>query len=183
MKEQIFKSTIKLVNQEGIHNSPMSKIARLANISPGSIYNYFESKSELISSLYMRLIEERSKHLKTDQDSDIDYKSRFFLMWLNLFKYYTKASSNYLFIRQIEHSPFLKKEIVKLIDDDPWKALVKEGLEIEKLKNLPEQLIIDLIYNSVSALVDLFLEEGEQLNNQILNSTLEYCWGGLSVNE
>ena len=50
-KSALLNATLTLVNNHGFHNTPMSKIAKLAGVSPATIYLYFEHKQDLINSL------------------------------------------------------------------------------------------------------------------------------------
>jgi AcrR family transcriptional regulator len=43
-RNTLIKATIELVNNNGFHATPMSKIAKKANVSPATIYLYFENK-------------------------------------------------------------------------------------------------------------------------------------------
>ena len=42
-RNALIKATIELVNNNGFHATPMSKIAKMANVSPATIYIYFEN--------------------------------------------------------------------------------------------------------------------------------------------
>ena len=50
-KKALVKATIELVNNNGFHATPMSKIAKMANVSPATIYLYFENKQDLLNQL------------------------------------------------------------------------------------------------------------------------------------
>lgn len=50
-KAKIFDSALHLFAEEGFHASSISKIAKHAGISKGLIYNYFESKDDLLKQL------------------------------------------------------------------------------------------------------------------------------------
>ncbi|WP_309118549.1 TetR/AcrR family transcriptional regulator [Paenibacillus sp.] len=47
-KEQIMRATFDLISKFGIEKTSIAEIAKLANVSPVSIYNYFGSKEELV---------------------------------------------------------------------------------------------------------------------------------------
>ena len=47
-KKEIIDATLKLFSQKGYEATSMSQIAELAGIGKGTIYEYFESKEELI---------------------------------------------------------------------------------------------------------------------------------------
>ena len=40
-RDALIKATIELVNNSGFHATPMSKIAKMAEVSPATIYLYF----------------------------------------------------------------------------------------------------------------------------------------------
>ena len=52
-KKALVKATIELVNNNGFHATPMSKIAKMANVSPATIYLYFENKQDLLNQTYI----------------------------------------------------------------------------------------------------------------------------------
>ena len=54
-RASLLKATMKLVNNQGFHAAPMSKIAKMAEMSPATIYIYFENKQDLINQLYLEV--------------------------------------------------------------------------------------------------------------------------------
>jgi AcrR family transcriptional regulator len=56
---------------EGYHNTTISKIARQAGISKGLIYNYFESKEELLSEIISKSFDEIAKYFDPDHDGHL----------------------------------------------------------------------------------------------------------------
>jgi len=49
----LLNATLHLVNNNGFHDAPMSKIAKMADVSPATIYIYFDNKQDLINQLYL----------------------------------------------------------------------------------------------------------------------------------
>lgn len=56
-KAVIFEAALHLFAEEGIHSTSISKIAKRAGISKGLIYNYFESKEDLVKQLMFDLMD------------------------------------------------------------------------------------------------------------------------------
>jgi AcrR family transcriptional regulator len=54
--------------KEGYHNTTISHIAKHAGISKGLMYNYFESKEELLSEIINRSMDEISRYFDPDRD-------------------------------------------------------------------------------------------------------------------
>jgi len=51
-KIQILETSLRLFAQKGFHNTSIDQIAREAGISKGLIYNYFNSKEELLQEVF-----------------------------------------------------------------------------------------------------------------------------------
>jgi hypothetical protein len=51
----LLQATLQLINQGGIQEASMAKVAKLANVSPGTIYLYFENKQDLVNQLYLSI--------------------------------------------------------------------------------------------------------------------------------
>jgi AcrR family transcriptional regulator len=82
-KEMIIHTALHLFAEEGYHNTPISKIAKTAGISKGLLYNYFESKEELLRALFYKISEQVVGNIKNVDLNSIDIK--FFKTWLNNF--------------------------------------------------------------------------------------------------
>jgi len=54
--------------KEGYYNTPISHIARHAGISKGLMYNYFESKEDLLTEIINRSMEEVARYIDPDKD-------------------------------------------------------------------------------------------------------------------
>ena len=51
-RNQIMDAALELFSNEGYHNTSISEIARSAGISKGLMYNYFDSKEDLITAIF-----------------------------------------------------------------------------------------------------------------------------------
>lgn len=67
-KEQIMQVALELIAQEGFSNVTISKIAAKAKISKGLMYNYFESKEELIIEIMMNGLKELAEAFDPNKD-------------------------------------------------------------------------------------------------------------------
>ena len=56
-KYQIIKAALKIFAEEGYHKASIAQISQEANISKGLIYNYFESKKDLLKEVLYQGIE------------------------------------------------------------------------------------------------------------------------------
>ena len=76
-KDLILRTALKVFAQEGYHASSVNKIANKANISKGLVYNYFESKEDLLRDIMTNIMDRyMEKYPPIDSipnDSHIEY--------------------------------------------------------------------------------------------------------------
>lgn len=60
-RRAILDAALRLLARSGLHNTPMSALAREAGVAAGTLYLYFPSKEALINALYLELIEDRAR--------------------------------------------------------------------------------------------------------------------------
>src|SRR5438270_13551604 len=54
-REAILRAALELVAENGLLHTPMSLISKRSRASAGIIYHYFESKEDLLETLYWRI--------------------------------------------------------------------------------------------------------------------------------
>ena len=84
-KEAILNATLELISKHGFHSSPMSEVAKQANVAAGTIYHYFKSKDELICALYVSLKERTTTQLLKNDDASKNYRDRIRAFYLQNF--------------------------------------------------------------------------------------------------
>ena len=99
-REIILQTTLELIAQQGIQETPMSQISRESGVAIGTIYHHFGGKTEIINSLFIELKKEFSQALTSNLDDYIgnknmsvksakkDAKAIFTIMWKNLYAFY-----------------------------------------------------------------------------------------------
>lgn len=104
-KNKIMKTTIKLVNTYGLYGFPITKIAKEAGLSVGTIYHYFSSKEQLLQELYRNIafdIQNRAARYASDAN---DNEERFCYLWKSLFMFWIENPAARSFIEQVSAFP------------------------------------------------------------------------------
>lgn len=142
-KEQILNAALELFAQLGYHATSMSQISKKAGISKGLSYNYFESKEEILSTLFLRFSKEIMAMLDINHDRDItDAEVRQFIE--NYFKYLEENKDYCKFNMQITVQPGVLEMIMtgslgKIIMENEsyfmkfFQKLSKDNAEMEML--------------------------------------------------
>jgi len=182
-KEQIFFSTLKLINTCGFHGSPMSKIAKDADVAVGSIYHYFPSKEDLILELYWYCKENLNKKVFTVVDSTLPYEIRFKQIWRNLVLYYLDNLEHFGFLEQFYGSPFyegIRTNIIKQKSErNVLLHFLDEGVQSKLLKDLNVRLIISAYLGVAISLVRGCLYEKTKPSDQELDTMVDIIWNGV----
>lgn len=69
-KNKIYKSSIKLMEQQGFNNIKIEDICKKAGVSIGSFYNYFKSKNDILIEIYIKADEYFEKTVKNQLEGD-----------------------------------------------------------------------------------------------------------------
>jgi AcrR family transcriptional regulator len=62
-REAILAAALRLIARFGLHNTPVSAVAREARVAVGTVYLYFPSKEAMINALYLHVLEDRTRAL------------------------------------------------------------------------------------------------------------------------
>jgi len=177
-KKAIFESTLALVELHGFHGTPMSMVAKNANVAAGTIYHYFKSKDELIVELYMYIKHNVEDFIDKNLQNNLSYKQQFFNIWSNLYKYYTENSTVLKFFEQYINSPYHKErcphhfrgKIFQFLDDG-----VKNG----NLKDAKPEMLLALFMGSVITSSKLKVFGSISFDDPDLDQLIGMLWEGM----
>lgn len=71
-KHQILDAALHVFGEDSYHGSSMAAVAKRAKISKGLIYNYFDSKEEILISLVTDVFTEVMDHIDLNPSIDLD---------------------------------------------------------------------------------------------------------------
>ena len=104
-KAALFEATVKLVNEMGFVSSSVSKIAKEASVSPGTVYVYYKNKEDLLVSTYVEIKQNLSEAILQDFDSKLPVREILEKIWFNLFEYVSNKPDYFKFAEQFFHFP------------------------------------------------------------------------------
>ena len=183
-RDQILTTTLDLVSELGLHEASISLIIKKSDVAAGTIYHHFKNKEDLIDTLYSELKEEMGKAIIQNIDEQLNYKEKFFLIWKNLFSFYTDNPKKFEFIEHYANSPLVRKEI-KEINQRHYQAaidFIESGVHLGVLRNMPIDLLINLVFGNISTLTRMILMEEIELTEEILNNTIQSSWDSVKIN-
>ena len=154
-KKALVKATVELVNNNGFHATPMSKIAKMANVSPATIYLYFENKQDLLNQTYIEVKATYTKYAFETYKETMAVEAGFELIWKRIANFKLHECENAMFLAQCDNTPIIdetsRQEGIKHLQPllNLWTRGKKEGI----IKPISEYLLYAYAINPLSFLM------------------------------
>lgn len=179
----LLNATLHLVNNQGFHAAPMSKIAKMAEMSPATIYIYFENKQDLINQLYLEMKATFSAYAFKNYSEEQCVKESFKQVWYNIahFKLNQEEESN--FLSQCDNTPIIDDEIKRegLKHLQPLLNLWERGIQEGILKPISPYLLYAFTIYPLAFLTNKQHKNSCELKETTLNKAFEIAWDGIKL--
>ncbi|RRJ65145.1 TetR/AcrR family transcriptional regulator [Paenibacillus oralis] len=179
--EAIFQATIQLLNEIGFSEISMSKIAKRAQVSPGTIYVYFENKEDMLRKLFLNVEQKISSSMFQGLHHPLPVKARFELVMSNFIEFTINHKDEFLFFEQFCNSPLIDN--VYPVDSnsmfEPLYKLIEEGKEQKLLKDYDTMLLLVLIYAPVTELAKQYFREEFEFNDKNVKDLIQASWDAI----
>lgn len=179
----LVKATISLVNNQGFHAAPMSKIAKMANVSPATIYLYFENKQDLINQVYVEVKARFIAYAFETYTENMPVEDGFKTVWHRIADFKLKDIEEGFFLSQCENTPMIEEDFRKrgmqylqpLLD--LWERGQKEGV----IKDIsPYILYANAIY-PLAFLMNAQKRGDFKITKQNLNTAYQTAWDSIKT--
>jgi AcrR family transcriptional regulator len=179
-KLAIFDSALELIKDHGFHGTPMSMVAKNANVAAGTIYHYFESKEQLISDLYShnrgRVVFVVNKAINESGS----YPDKFVNIWTSVYEFYIRNSNVLIFFEQFVNSPYNVDKYPNHYRGELYNFFV-EGIKSGQIKRMKPEILVVLILGSISSAAKLNLFGNVPLTKKEMRQIVEVLWDGMSI--
>ncbi|MDV7186406.1 TetR/AcrR family transcriptional regulator [Lutibacter sp. TH_r2] len=182
-RKSLLNATLSLVNNNGFHDAPMSKIAKLANVSPATIYIYFENKQDLINQLYLEIKETFWNFAFKDELKNLTVKKAFEIIWFNIADFRMKNNDEAIFLSQCENTPIVDKSIseegLKHLQPlvDLWEKGKTEGI----IKPICPFLLYSFTIYPMAFLMTKQHREDYKLSNKDFEQAFQCAWDSIKL--
>ena len=146
-RDLILKATLALVAELGLKGTTISQISKRAKLSPGIIYYYFDSKDEILHTLYrnleMAFIEAVNKNNPLSKPILECYKN----IWLKTYKFSTENPNALIFVESYQNSIYYQDRISNGREQflAELKEKTQESINQGTLKPLPIEAIYAIV--------------------------------------
>ena len=182
-RNALVKATIELVNNNGFHATPMSKIAKMANVSPATIYLYFENKQDLVNQTYIDVKEAYTRYAFESYNDTMPVEAGFELIWNRIADFKLNECENAMFLAQCDNTPIIdeasRQEGIKHLQPllDLWSRGKKEGI----VKPMSDYLLYAYAINPLSFLMMSQKRGAFTLDKTHLEEAYQSAWNSIKV--
>jgi len=182
-RNALIKATIELVNNNGFHATPMSMIAKMAKVSPATIYLYFENKQDLVNKTYIEVKAQYTSYVFANYNEMLSVAHGFENIWNRIANFKLKESENAMFLAQCDNTPMIdepsRQEGIKHLQPllDLWERGKKEGV----IKPISNYLLYAYAINPLSFLMMAQKRDAFILNETHLEAAYQSAWDSIKL--
>lgn len=184
-RNALIKATIELVNNNGFHAAPMSKIAKMAKVSPATIYLYFENKQDLVNKAYIEVKAIYTEFAFATYNEELPVEKGFETIWKRVADFKLKDSENAMFLAQCDNTPMIdaasRQEGIKHLQ--PLLDLWERGKNEEIIKPISNYLLYAYTISPLSFLMMADKRDGLQLDEDHIEVAYHAAWDSIRMNK
>ncbi|HRV92602.1 MAG TPA: TetR/AcrR family transcriptional regulator [Anaerolineae bacterium] len=182
-REAIANAAIELITTNGFADTSMSKIAKAANVSPATIYVYFENKEDMLNQLYLMVKRELSEAMLAGYDDSLSVEAGFKLIWENSCRYMLAQPTRFAFSEQFANSPLVNRVSREegAAYYQPAFSVFERGKREGIFKDIPLDLSIAFFYAPLMLLVKHHYNGDIVLDRDLQQTAFEITWDALTI--
>ena len=167
-KEIIVKEkAIEMLVKEGFDGFSMQKLAKVAGVSPATLYIYYKDKEDLILQLG---IEEGKKMTDATMQNfhlDMPFAEGLKIQWENRARFQLANRTASCFFEQIKHTHFREKIFASIKDDfgEKMSIFIKNAVKNGELAPMPIEIFWSVAYAPLYNLIR-FHQEGSSIGGR-----------------
>lgn len=183
-REEIVRSALELIAENGFHGAPMAMIAERAGVGAGTIYRYFENKDVLINELYRELEGRIYAAIMVGYSLEEPARERFIHLGKAILRYCICSPLDFRYLEQFHNSPYgVTHRRGKILGDsgdkDVYRELFEDGVAQQVIKDLPLVVLFALAFGPIIFAARDHILGFVALDEALITRTIEACWDGI----
>lgn len=161
---RIREKAIEMIVEDGFDGFSMQKLASRADISPSTIYIYFESKEDMLTQLFTEVARDFEDDALRDFDPSMSFEEGLWLQWQNRYQNIMKDPVRFFFFEQFRNSPRIKQEAIPQSDiRNQMQQFVQNARRRNEIKALPPEIFWAMAFGPFYTLVKFYLDQSDTL--------------------
>ena len=179
--QAICDAAIELITTNGFADTSISKIAKSANVSPATIYVYFENKEDLLNKVYLFVKEEMSEVLLRGVKQSLSVEEAFKAIWENFYQYAIENPVKFAFTEQFANSPLVESCRDESMNHfQPLLALFEQGKEERIFKDISLEIFLAFTFAPLTGLIKEHFSGKIVLDKKTLATAFEIAWDAVT---
>jgi len=181
-KEKSIKdAVIRLILEEGFHGTSISKIAKMAGVSPATVYIYFENKEVMLQDIYYEYAEGIFDHLLDSISREMQGRQLIETLITNYYDYIRQNKEIFSFVEQFSHCPSLANSCSADHGECKMNHLILELKNNGVIKNYSNDNLMAIMFYPVKSIaVDRCKSESEK--TMLLRELISIIQDALLIN-
>lgn len=182
-QEALFEATIKTVNEVGFAAASVSKIAKEADVSPATIYVYYDNKEDLLVSTYIAIKKASSRAILKDFDPSLPIRDILKNVWHSMFVHISNNHDHFQFTEQFANSPYhalVDRETVEKYFQ-PLQEVLQRGIDQKIIKDVDFNILGAFIFFPVFALASPCKCSNFQITPDSVETAFNLAWDAIKL--
>lgn len=182
--DKILQAALDLIAERGFHDAPISLIAKRAGVGAGTIYRYFKNKDELITAIFLDIVEKAYRVILAGYSAEKPIRERFMHLATAALRYNIEHPRIFSYMDQFLKSPYGTAIRTRMMSsrpdiDDVFITLITDGLAQRVLKDLPIATLDDLTFGPLISLSRTHIDGLCKLDERMQVTVVEACWDAI----
>jgi TetR/AcrR family transcriptional regulator, repressor of fatR-cypB operon len=177
-RRAILAAALRIIARTGLHDAPISAVAREAGVAAGTLYLYFPSKEAMINALYLEVLADRDRAIAIEPESMPtigDARDGFWRFWNALALWHLEHPDESSLLHQCQSSAILTAETreTELRRNAVGFAQFEDAVATGTLRQMSRQVFWALCAGPIFVLAQM-RDSGELvITDDVLRSTFE----------
>jgi AcrR family transcriptional regulator len=177
------EAALKLFTERGFHGTSTAHISIEAGVATGTLFNYFPTKEDLISSLYFDVKGRLSRSMGKGIETESTFQDKLRKLWSNLINWGVDNQEEFLFVGQFCSSPYITRFTLEEVMKEYifLHNFVNEGIKSGAIRDFSPELTITMFYQGSRAVVGLILDSNvPSERDELIEKGFQIIWNGLT---
>ena len=182
-REDILKTTLELIWQEGIEQVTFAKIFEKGSVGSGTFYHYFENKEEVFNTLYGQAMKHLDEALLKNYAEAASVWLQFETLLRNLANFTRTSPQEMWFIEKYSTSPSIPRELKAYVSEAKKEAMlmVKSGQAQWQIREMDPSICVDIVAGMLVGAMRGELLGRYTLTARNLQDVIDACWRAIKM--
>jgi TetR/AcrR family transcriptional regulator, repressor of fatR-cypB operon len=182
-KEKIMLAAIQLINEVGLAETSMAKIAQKAGVAAGTIYVYFENKDDMIKKLFLTVKAAMQQNMFRGIDGSLPIEVEFKQLLKNYIDFIVNHKDCFLFFEQYINSPMIDKlcgEELQIVTK-PFHEFFERGKERGIFRPIDLYLLVTYTFTPLMQIAKRHFNGDFEFTEQNIDEMIQMCWASIKA--